>query len=91
MRSRRAPNAPVFAGVVLGLLVGWATAGTGEKSTELRAWDVVALGPWLAVLAVRNRPLVPWQRVALAFTAGATIAHNARNMFAKRLPCLPGQ
>lgn len=81
MRSRRAPNAPVVAGVVLGLLVGWATAGTGEKSTELRAWDVLALGPWLGVLAARKRTLAPWERMALAFTAGATIAHNARNMF----------
>jgi len=78
-----APNAIALA-VVVGVAVGWATAGRGEKSRDLRVFDVLALGPWLAIVAAYERPLRDWERLALAFTAGATIAHNGRNWLAAR-------
>jgi hypothetical protein len=78
------PNGYVAAGVVLGLALGWTTAGRGSKTTDLRLWDVVALGPWLASLAFRRRSLARGERFALAVAAGATIAHNGRNMLAAR-------
>lgn len=73
-----------IAGVGVGLLVGWVTAGSGTKTNDLRLWDVLALGPWLAALAFRRRPLAAWERFALGLAAGATITHNGRNMIASR-------
>lgn len=80
-----APNAIPLA-VVSGLVAGWVTAGRGEKSSDLRLFDVLALGPWLAIVAAYDRPLREWERVAIAFTAGATIAHNGRNWLVSRSP-----
>jgi len=79
-------GAPIVAGVLLGGWLGWATAAGGTKTAELRAWDVLALGPWLAVVASRRRALRSWERFALAFAAGATITHNARNAWTATLP-----
>jgi hypothetical protein len=70
----------------LGALIGWVTADPrrGEKGQDLRVWDVVALGPWLAILAYQRGPLQNWQRAALLFTAGATITHNGRNFLMRK-------
>lgn len=70
--------------LALGLIVGWQTAGLGNKGQDLRLFDVFALGPWLAILAYQRTPLKDWQRVALLFTAGATISHNGRNWLVER-------
>jgi len=78
------PNGYVAAGVVLGLALGWTTAGRGTKTPDVRAWDVLVLGPWLASVAARRRRLSRAERFALAIAAGATIAHNGRNMLAAR-------
>jgi len=71
------PNVVVVAAVA-GAWVGWTTAGGGTKGVELRAWDVLVLGPWLLALAAGRAP-TPAERAALAFTGAATITHNGRN------------
>lgn len=68
----------------LGVVVGWLTAGRGEKTTDLRIWDVVALGPWLVTLAHPRREVSATEKLFLAFAGGATVGYNGRNMLVAR-------
>lgn len=77
------PNDAIALGALAGLWLGWTTAGRGEKTPDVRYWDVLALGPWLILLAARPRTLSKTQRVLLAIAGGATIAHNGRNMLVR--------
>ena len=69
---------------IAGIGIGWYASGRGEKTTDLRIWDVLALGPWLITLAHPRRKASEVEKLLLAFAGGATIGYNGRNMLAAK-------
>jgi len=64
---------------IAGFSVGWLAAGRGEKTTDLRLFDVAVLGPWLVLLSHRIG-MTNTERLVLSFAGGATIGYNGHNM-----------
>lgn len=74
-------NPEVVAVLLAGAAAGWVTAG-GDKSQAIRLVDVLALGPLMIYVGMRDG--LPYEaRRALVFAGAATITYNGRNYLAK--------
>ena len=75
-------NKEVVAVVLAGAAAGWVTA-TGTKTQAVRMIDVLALGPLMIYVGMRDG--LPYEaRRALVFAGAATIAYNGRNYLSLR-------
>jgi len=76
---------PLIVAAIAGAILGWATASPtlGEKSADVRLWDVIVLGPWLLIIAHKGKIDAP-ARLMLAIAGGATVTHNLRNLLVTR-------
>lgn len=74
-------NPEVLAVLLAGAAAGWVTA-TGEKSQAIRRLDILALGPLMIYVGMRDG-LPTEARRALVFAGAATITYNGRNFLAR--------